>query len=792
MTIQNYVGLDARIESIVRALMGDVDVDLTDYYTKEEVDALIASGGTGLQINYNDLLNRPIIDGLMQSNLDLNGHFLLYNSQRLYCPAVIDNIITFDSDVSIPNVYTKTEVDELIAGGVTPIDAYTKEETDDLLALKANVADVYSKAECDEKFGGGGSIPDPLNVNNLTVSKRLNIQSKDTTDESVKGYIQVAGRNTSEYYLSMGLQYGIIDVYPDRVDYSVNNVRFGTSDIVELNYNKETQRNLLSAEHTLDIQAPSISFNGTLENVYTKTECDEKFGGGGTIPADLSVNTLTLNNTTGVALRGAKFSSINEYAVIVSSVFDNSSSELLSIHHDGRIHMDRFWSLSMGRFSYYIYEEDNPIMHILSFNGDRSGGIPSKLLIQAGTISFEGTLENVYTKQEVDDLIAAGGGGGGGTCKYNGPDNDTQTFAHDGSNIWMLGFPQREESKPQALYGLCIAESGGNYGGVILTNYAQKYVGIGDYDNFDNVGFRFYTGSSTLFIDGPIQASSVEAQTGLVVNGPSTLTMRTDITDLNINGSNCNVYTKAEVDAKVEDVSKRIKVGGQIVGTWDNINNTIKSNVSNGPSGCYIFQSNHNTLKPLTILTVTNAAVQRMQSFAIAVENTQANDKVFVGLTNSNNTQEIQEIKWVQLQTAQASQTITHEAPYVGEPDEYTVGDPVFASGRVCRYDMTTNEWTTETGPTDCICEVKPEGTVGEYMGICVGFNETTKSLIFATHGDYYFNVADSSKYKIGDIILLDGSVLKDDMALTGKVMKMIVGKITGKINKTTVAVLKD
>ena len=191
------------------------------------------------------------------------------------------------------------------------------------------------------------------------------------------------------------------------MDYSVNNVRFGTSDIVELNYNRETQRNLLSAEHTLDIQAPSISFNGTLENVYTKQEVDDLIaGGGGTIPADLSVNTLTLNNTTGVALRGAKFSSTNEYAVIVSCVSDDDSRELFSIHQDGRIHMDRFWSLSMGRFSYYIHEEDNPIMHILSFNGDRSGGIPSKLLIQAGTISFEGTLENVYTKQEVDDLIA--------------------------------------------------------------------------------------------------------------------------------------------------------------------------------------------------------------------------------------------------------------------------------------------------------------------------------------------------------------------------------------------------
>ena len=169
---------------------------------------------------------------------------LLYNGRKLYCPAVIENIITFDSDVSIPNIYNKSEVDALIAGGGEPIDAYTKEETDGLLALKANSADVYTKSECDEKFGGGGSIPDPLNVNNLTVSKRLNIQSKDTTDDSVKGFIQVSGRNTSEYYLTMGLQYGIIDVYPDRVDYSVNNVRFGTSDIVELNSEICCQRSI--------------------------------------------------------------------------------------------------------------------------------------------------------------------------------------------------------------------------------------------------------------------------------------------------------------------------------------------------------------------------------------------------------------------------------------------------------------------------------------------------------------------------------------------------------------------
>lgn len=790
MTVQNYIGLDARIESIVRALLGDIDVDLSDFYTKEEVDALIASGGTGLQINYNDLLNRPIIDGLLQSSLDLNGHFLLYNSQRLYCPAVIENIITFDADVSIPNVYTKAEVDALIAGG-GEVDAYTKAETDGLLALKANVADVYSKAECDEKFGGGGSIPDPLNVNNLTVSKRLNIQSKDTTDVSVKGFIQVAGRNTSEYYLSMGLQYGIIDVYPDRVDYSVNNVRFGTSDIVELNYNKETQRNLLSAEHTLDIQAPSISFNGTLENIYTKQEVKNLIAGG--IETEY-IQTKKVFLTTRDKLSSYLFTyEENEHKLYL--VVDDRDA-IAKFDEKGLTYFSHTripFSITRDSFGFDIIASKNHALQLLGNDVYISGDVTTgRVVLEAKDIVFNGTLANVYTKAEVDALIGGGGGGGGGTYNYLGPDNQMDEFAYDGTKMWSLGFPQRAGDKPQALYGLRIAEQNGAYASVILTNFMQKYVGIGDYDNLDNLGFRFYTATNTLFIDGPIQASSVEAQTGLVVNGPSTLTMRTVITDLNINGSNCNVYTKAEVDAKVEDVSKRVKVGGQIVGTWDNINNTIKSSISNGPSGFYIFQSNHNTLKPLTILTVANAAVQRLQSFAIAVENTQANDKVFIGLTNSNNTQEIQEIKWVQLQTVQASQTITHEAPYVGEADEYSIGDPVFASGRVCRYDMTTNEWTTETAATDCICEVKPEGTVGEYMGICVGFNENTKSLIFATHGDYYFNVADSSKYKIGDIILLDGSVLKDDMALTGKVMKMIVGKITGKINKTTVAVLKD
>ena len=159
----------------------------------------------------------------------------------------------------------------------------------------------------------------------------------------------------------------------------------------------------------------------------------------------------------------------------------------------------------------------------------------------------------------------------------------------------------------------------------------------------------------------------------------------------------------------------------------------------------------------------------------------------------------------------QSSQTIIHEAPYTGDITEYAIGDPVFASGRVCKYvpvkdadgNITGGEWSYTTSAMDCICELKPEGQIGEFVGICVAFvdgnnnytttaDDNTKSILFATHGDFYFNVADSSKYKTGDIVLVDGTILTDDTPITGKITKMIVGRVTGKINKTTIAVLKD
>ena len=68
----------------------------------------------------------------------------------------------------------------------------------------------------------------------------------------------------------------------------------------------------------------------------------------------------------------------------------------------------------------------------------------------------------------------------------------------------------------------------------------------------------------------------------------------------------------------------------------------------------------------------------------------------------------------------QYSQTVTHEAPFTGDINEYTIGDPVFCTCRVCKYvpvkdsedNIIGGEGSYTTSAMDCICELKPEGTV--------------------------------------------------------------------------------
>ena len=139
----------------------------------------------------------------------------------------------------------------------------------------------------------------------------------------------------------------------------------------------------------------------------------------------------------------------------------------------------------------------------------------------------------------------------------------------------------------------------------------------------------------------------------------------------------------------------------------------------------------------------------------------------------------------------QLSHTITHNAPAEESIESYVIGKPCFLSGNVYKYDYTSESWSTQTDSTNCICSVKTEGTYKEFVGIITSIDESKNTITFATHGDFYMWVNDSTKYAIGQTILYNGIVLSDDSPINNKIVKMTVGTITAKIDKHTIAVFK-
>ena len=166
--------------------------------------------------------------------------------------------------------------------------------------------------------------------------------------------------------------------------------------------------------------------------------------------------------------------------------------------------------------------------------------------------------------------------------------------------------------------------------------------------------------------------------------------------------------------------------------------------------------------------------------------------------------------------------TIVHNAP-INEPlNTFQIGSPVFATGIIHYYDIdkkiylpkkvssdSTDCKKNGINPINCISSVKSSGSYRQYLGICVGIHESGEeievgdlvkrkvvvnqpTITFATHGDFYFRVNDSSQYEVGDIVLFDGNKLDDELRINTKILQSIVGKITGIINEHLLCAFKD
>ena len=142
--------------------------------------------------------------------------------------------------------------------------------------------------------------------------------------------------------------------------------------------------------------------------------------------------------------------------------------------------------------------------------------------------------------------------------------------------------------------------------------------------------------------------------------------------------------------------------------------------------------------------------------------------------------------------------TVTHISP-IDENytyNDFTIGSPVYMSGKVYVKDYENKTWkpSTRNNTIDCISSIKPTGVLKEYLGICV--SKETDEIVFASHGDFLVKVGDSSKYEIGDIIYIndnmDISILDENTPLTAKINKSIVGTVTSIIDSEFVAVFRD
>ena len=195
----------------------------------------------------------------------MKNYLLLKNGTTVYLPTVnsVDDVVTFDKNAIIPNMYTKTEVDDLISGATPTIDAYTKEETNNLLNQKANSSDVYpktrvyTKEECDQKFsgGGGGGTTDYNQLINRPIIDGIVQSNLDMNGNSITKLYNVDASNNA---------------------FTISNPSsFKLSEWFKVE-NYENVRTDITTDKLLHINAPHILLNGELDNVYTKSASDAR------------------------------------------------------------------------------------------------------------------------------------------------------------------------------------------------------------------------------------------------------------------------------------------------------------------------------------------------------------------------------------------------------------------------------------------------------------------------------------------------------------------------------------
>ena len=147
-----------------------------------------------------------------------------------------------------------------------------------------------------------------------------------------------------------------------------------------------------------------------------------------------------------------------------------------------------------------------------------------------------------------------------------------------------------------------------------------------------------------------------------------------------------------------------------------------------------------------------------------------------------------------------SSQNMTVQHLTLTSDPNVCVGYPVFYTGEITGKNFSPIIITS----TDCVPIVKATGEWNTFAGICTevdaSYNNKTSMkykgkdhvfIRFATHGDFQMAVNDSSKYKVGDLITYDGSIVDTSTPLDYKTMMSIVGTVSAIVKNNSVAIFR-
>lgn len=182
-------GLTKFVNNLIKGT--STNIDLTDYFTKEEIKQLLSDS---IKNSLKDYYTKEEVKKLMETGIDLSDY---------YTKEQIDSIIDKIPKTDLSNYYTKANVDELIRqissvdfSNYSTTEEMKKAITDAIAAYKPDMSNYYDKNEIDNKFaqssGGSTDLSQYLTkdetidaINDAITEKLDNYYTKTETDSAI-------------------------------------------------------------------------------------------------------------------------------------------------------------------------------------------------------------------------------------------------------------------------------------------------------------------------------------------------------------------------------------------------------------------------------------------------------------------------------------------------------------------------------------------------------------------------------------------------------------------------------